>query len=158
MKKRQEFVKLVARIWRCHDKQGASYKSLMGKEISGRLRKVCCIGYMCSLLFKKEINHIYGSFKCPFLDGDLNSITESAGEWDSEIYTSRAIAGLLIEEQNYMVEFYEMARNHLEGDTDSLVLCADHLAKLKDLTKMLTQENNLLQRDCDRYANYRTVA
>ena len=151
-------VKLAARIWRSHHRQEALCKSLMSMDISCRLRKLCSKGHMSSMLFKKEIKRVYELFKCNFSDGDLNSITRSEDEWNSEKACQASVLGLLIGEQHRLIVFYEKFVALLWEDGELFALCKDHLGQLRELNKMLITENNLLQQTLDQDENYGIVA
>ena len=155
---RKETVRLAARIWRSYHRQEALCKSLMRMDISYRLRKLCSRGHMSAMLFKKEIRGVYESFKCNFSDGDLNSITRYADEWNSETACQATLLSLLIEEQDHLIGFYEKAMAGLWEYNELSSLCRDHLGQLRDLNKMLIAENNLVQRTMVQDERYGIVA
>jgi hypothetical protein len=158
MENSEELVKLAARIWRSHHRQEALCKSLMGMEISCKLRKIFSKRHMCSMLFKNEIKQVYESFKCTFSDGELGSITRREDDWSLDDYSLERMIGILIEEQNRLIGFYEMAILLLWEHEELATLCIDHLGRLKELNKMLNLENNIVKQASVQFGEYGIVA
>ena len=110
------------------------------------------------MLFKKEIGQVYELLKCNFSDGDLSSITRSEDEWNPEKSCQATILSMLVEEQNHLIEFYEMVIAQLWEDSELSALCYDHLGQLKELNKLLNMENNLIKKAPPHNEQYGSVA
>jgi hypothetical protein len=136
MEERKNLVRMMARIWRIHHRKEAIYKSLVGMDVSMKMRKCCCNGHMSSVLFKKDIQAIYESLKCNFSDGDLGNIVRSDdGQEPDDEYQVKV--ELLLEEQKRLLELYTKAITWVSYHPEMQRLLTAHLDKIKELNMQL---------------------
>lgn len=137
----EEAVRRISRIWRMHKRRESLYKLAMNMEVTAQVRKICSVGYMSTLLFKKEIASLYEDIKCSLTDGDLNSITRSEdydGMAESTDWTN--IVRLIRTHQENIVAEYRTFLHAVDLEILTAAMMNDHIGKLNELTKKFDVE------------------
>jgi hypothetical protein len=131
----REIIKNVARIWRMHKKREALFKAAM-LQADQRMRRICTTGYMNALLFQKDIETVYNSYKYYLEDGQLGSIVRS--EHDIVFnHKHLPLATILKEHQQQTICCYQELLPQLEANLDEMELVKSHIDKLSEMNVLL---------------------
>jgi hypothetical protein len=130
-------VKNLESIWRMHKRREALYKMAMGLDYSNSFRKICGLGYMNALLFKKEIAMVYDLTKCSLTDGDLKVLDSSKEVENDSFIESSSLKQVLINQHRNMLHYYNQLVKEFDTHHEVVTLFKDHIAKLKELNTML---------------------
>lgn len=141
MEERKELVRCLATLWKKHKERELLYLTAMKIADIGNLRKTFSQGYLISLLFQKEINAIYDSFRCNMDDSPLcTSCTSHLAEQIQRINMNQDVVLLLSQLESETLSGYEETYLHIEIYPEETQLIKEHISRLHELRAALLQE------------------
>ncbi|MCF2502050.1 hypothetical protein L0663_01555 [Dyadobacter sp. CY107] len=136
----REVTKSIARIWRLHKTRESLYRSAMRMADLGSCRKTCSLGYMNSVLFRKEVGEMYDCCKYSLEDAKLSSIATSDPAENFQEAEKVELFLALIEIQDRIISAYHILSQELDPSSEQPFLMTDHVHKLNELNQLLEKE------------------